>query len=86
MLTSMTKQVDIAAYNSFKAAQDGTWKPGINVLGLAEGGVDWALDEHNKDLITPEMKAAVEQAKADIIAGKIVVHDYMADNTCPAMN
>lgn len=86
MLTSMTKQVDIAAYNSFKAAQEGTWEPGINVLGLAEGGVDWALDEHNKDLITPEMKAAVEQAKADIIAGKIVVHDYMADNSCPAMN
>ena len=32
------------------------------------------------------IKAAVEQAKADIIAGKIVVHDYMADNNCPAMN
>ena len=26
----------------------------------------------------------VEQAKADIIAGKIQVHDYMADNACPA--
>jgi len=86
MLTSMTKQVDVAAYNAFKSASEGAWKPGINVLGLAEGGVDWALDEHNKDLITAEMKAAVDQAKADIIAGKIVVHDYMSDNSCPAMN
>jgi basic membrane protein A len=30
------------------------------------------------------MKAKVEQAKADIIAGKIVVHDYMSDNACPS--
>ncbi len=28
------------------------------------------------------MKAKVEAAKADIIAGKIIVHDYMSDNSC----
>ena len=69
MLTSMLKRVDVAAYNVFKGAMDGTWKSGIQVLGLKEGGIDWALDEHNKHLITPAMKAAVEQAKTDIIAG-----------------
>ena len=83
MLTSMVKRVDVAAYNSFKSAMDGTWKPGFQALGLAEGGVDWALDERNKALISSEMKARVDQAKADIIAGKIKVHDYMSDNTCP---
>ncbi|MFP6746267.1 MAG: BMP family ABC transporter substrate-binding protein [Alphaproteobacteria bacterium] len=83
MLTSMLKRVDVAAYNVFKGAMDGTWKSGIQVLGLKEGGIDWALDEHNKHLITPAMKAAVEQAKTDIIAGKITVHDYMSDNKCP---
>jgi len=83
MLTSMVKRVDVAAYNSFKTALDGSWKPGFQALGLAEGGVDWALDEHNQSLITDAMKASVEQAKADIIAGKIKVHDYMSDNTCP---
>jgi basic membrane protein A len=83
MLTSMVKRVDVAAYNAFKTAQDETWKPGIQVLGLAEGGVDWALDEHNEALISAEMKAGIEAAKADIIAGKIEVHDYMADNDCP---
>ncbi len=82
MLTSMVKRVDVAAYNVFKSAKEGTFKPGIKVLGLAEGGVDWAYDKYNKDLITPKMKEAVEKAKADIISGKIKVHDYMSDNSC----
>ncbi|WP_200959680.1 BMP family lipoprotein [Bosea sp. Root670] len=82
VLTSMLKRVDIAAYNSFKAAQDGSWKPGISVLGLKEGGIDWALDDNNRSLITPEMKAAADKAKADIIAGTVKVHDYMSDQKC----
>jgi basic membrane protein A len=83
MLTSMLKRVDVAVYESAKAAKDGTWKAGITVLGLKEGGVDWALDEHNKSLITDDMKAKVEAAKADIVSGKVSVHDYMSDNACP---
>ena len=83
MLTSMTKEVDVAAYNSFKSAQEGTWKPGTQVLGLAEGGVSWALDEHNQALITDEIKDAVDKAQAAIIAGEITVHDYMEDFSCP---
>ncbi len=82
MLTSMLKRVDVAAYNTFKTALDGTWKPGIQVLGLAEDGVGWALDEHNRDLVSAAMKDKVEQARADILAKKIAVHDYMADSTC----
>lgn len=82
ILTSMLKRVDVAAYNSFMAARDGSWKPGVSVLGLKEGGIDWALDDSNKALITPEMKAAADQAKADIISGKIQIHDYMSDQKC----
>ena len=41
------------------------------------------MDDNNKALVTDEMKAAVEKAKADIIAGKIQVHDDTADNACP---
>ena len=82
MLTSMIKRVDLATYRSFKAAQDGSWKAGTSVLGLKEGGVDWTLDEYNEKLVTPEMKAKVEAAKAFIIAGKIAVHDYMSNNSC----
>ncbi len=82
MLTSMLKRVDVAAYNSFKAIQAGTWRGDVQTLGLKEGGVDWALDQYNEKLVTPEMKAKVEAAKADIISGKITVVDYMSNNAC----
>ena len=55
-----------------------TWKGGTQVLGLAEAGVGWALDEHNRSLVSADMEAAVEQARKDIIAGRIEVSDYMA--------
>jgi basic membrane protein A len=83
VLTSMLKRVDVATYNSFKAALDGSWKPGVSVLGLKEGGVDWALDDNNRALITPAMQAAADKARADIISGAVKVHDYMSDNKCP---
>ncbi|MBI3452628.1 MAG: BMP family ABC transporter substrate-binding protein [Rhodospirillales bacterium] len=82
VLTSMVKRVDLAVEESFAAARDGRWRPGLRVIGLKEGGVDWALDEHNAKLISADMKAKVEWAKVDIIAGKIKVHDYMSNNSC----
>mgnify|MGYP003325667059 CR=1 FL=1 len=78
VLTSMLKRVDVAVYNAFKSTMDGTYETGVFTLGLAEDGVGWALDEHNASLITDEMKTAVEQAKADIISGKIIVADASA--------
>jgi basic membrane protein A len=83
VLTSMLKRVDVAVYNAFMDGKNGTFKGGINDLGLKEGGVDFAMDDNNKALVTPEMLAAVEKAKADIIAGTITVHDYMSDDSCP---
>jgi len=77
MLTSMVKRVDVAVYNVLKG-----WKAGVSVLGLKEGGVDYAVDQHNAKLITPALKTKVDAYKADIIAGKIKVADYMADNAC----
>lgn len=83
VLTSMLKRVDTAVYNAFMDGKNGTFEAGINNLGLKEGGVDYAMDENNESLVTEEMKAAVEKAKADIIAGTITVHDYMSDDSCP---
>jgi basic membrane protein A len=77
MLTSMVKRVDVAVYNASKKVN-----PGVTVLGLKEGGVDYALDQHNEKLVPADMKKKVDAAKADIIAGKIKVADYMADNAC----
>jgi basic membrane protein A and related proteins len=77
MLTSMLKRVDVAVYNVSKS-----FKPGLTVLGLKEGGVDYAMDANNAKLVTADMKKKVEAARADIISGKIKVADYMADNAC----
>jgi basic membrane protein A and related proteins len=83
VLTSMIKRVDTAVYNAFMDAKNGQFSYGFSNLGLAEDGVGYALDDANASLVNDEMKAAVEKAKADIIAGTITVHDYMSDNACP---
>ena len=83
VLTSMLKRVDVAAYETFKDAMDGDFETGVKVLGVAEGGVDWALDENNAELISPEIKAAVEEAKAKIVSGEIEVAEYYATESCP---
>jgi basic membrane protein A len=83
VLTSMLKRVDTATIKTFTDAQNGTWKPGVTVLGLAENGVGYAMDENNKALVTADMKAAADKAAADIVSGAIKVHDYMSDQKCP---
>src|SRR5271165_2375672 len=83
VLTSMLKRVDVATYDSFMAAKNGTWKAGNQLFGLKNGGVGYAVDDNNKTILTSEAKAKAEQAKADIVSGKITVHDYMSDNKCP---
>ena len=65
------------------AAVDGSWSGGFKVNGVAEDGVGAAMDEYNADLVSADMLAAVNTARAAIIAGDIVVHDYMSDNSCP---
>ncbi|CDZ35983.1 Basic membrane lipoprotein [Neorhizobium galegae bv. officinalis] len=82
VLTSMVKRVDLAVYNAFKDTKEDKFTAGIQALGVKEDGVAYALDDNNKALITPEMKTAVEKAKADIIAGTIKVHDYMSNKAC----
>ncbi|MEP2030849.1 MAG: BMP family ABC transporter substrate-binding protein [Paracoccaceae bacterium] len=84
VLTSMLKRVDVAVYNILKAG-DGA-KGGFQAFSLADEGVDYAMDENNADLVTAEMQAKVDAAKAKIIAGEITVHDYSSDDTCPDLS
>lgn len=83
ILTSMLKHVDVATYDSFMAAKNGTWKGGLQVFGLKNDGVGYAVDDNNKAILSDAAKAKADAAKADILSGKIQVHDYMADNKCP---
>jgi len=83
VLTSMVKRVDNAVFEAFTAGED--LEPGIRVMDLAAGGVDVAIDENNEALVTPEMLAAVDAARAAIISGEVTAHDYMSDNSCPGI-
>lgn len=83
MLTSMVKRVDVAVMETALAAHEGRWMPGVLSLGIKEGGVDWALDQYNRQLITKKMEKAIDRARAGIVSGEITVHDYMKDSSCP---
>ncbi len=83
VLTSMLKRVDNAVFEAM--SESDMLAPGINVMGIDNGGVGYAMDENNADLVTPEMIAAVDAAAAQIASGEIEVHDYMSDESCPAV-
>ncbi|MEM1382535.1 MAG: BMP family ABC transporter substrate-binding protein [Pseudomonadota bacterium] len=83
VLTSMIKRVDVAAYSTLMDAKEGSFTAGVNVLGLAENGVDWAVDDNNKPLLTDEIVAAVEKARDEIVAGTVTVHNYEDTQSCP---
>lgn len=74
VLTSMLKRVDVAVFDTIKSLDHFT--SGVKIYNLANNGVDFALDQYNKDLIKPAMLTTLNQIKKDIIAGKIVVPDY----------
>ena len=84
MLTSMLKRVDLAAYQTFMDVKNGEFTSGVAVLGLAEEGVGWALDEHNESLITDVMKVTIKGLADKVVAGDIKVHNYLSDNNCPS--
>ena len=85
VLTSMLKRVDVAVYDTMKAGADVS-TGGFTTLGLAEDGVGYAMDENNASLVTDEMQAAVEEAKAAIISGDLEVVAYYANDSCPALD
>ncbi|MGH1577261.1 BMP family lipoprotein [Planktotalea sp.] len=85
VLTSMLKRVDVAVYDSMKAGAE-METGGATTLGLAEEGVGYALDDNNAPLVTAEMQAAVDAAKAKIISGELEVVAYYANDSCPALD
>ena len=86
VLTSMVKRVDNAVFEAFTAGVAGELETGLVVMNLAADGVGVAMDENNAELVSDEMMAAVETASAQIKSGEIAVHDYMSDDSCPAIS
>ena len=78
VLTSMMKRVDNLAYDIVKAVQDGTFKGGVNKqYGLAESGVELAMDENNAGLMSDETLAKIEELRQKVVSGEIVVPNYI---------
>jgi basic membrane protein A len=83
ILTSMIRRADVATYNTFKTAAEGTWRPGVLSLGLAERGIGWMLDRNNAGLVSAKTREVMERIKTSIASGKIRVHDYTRTRKCP---
>jgi basic membrane protein A and related proteins len=75
-LTSMLKRVDVAAYDAIMDTVAGEFSAGTVVLGLAEGGVGFALDEYNEALIPASVLAELRMISDMIVSGQLVVSDY----------
>jgi len=84
VLTSMLKRVDNAVYEAF--SQGDALETGNFQMGVANGGVGYALDEFNASLVSADMQSAVDAAAVAITAGSLSVHDYTSDETCPALS
>lgn len=70
IITSAMKRVDNASYDVAKHIVENAFQPGITVYDLETSGVDIAP---TTDLLSAETLSAVEEIKAKIISGEIVV-------------
>lgn len=76
VLTSLVKRVDIAVFHSLKSTHDNTWQAGIQMLGIKEGALDYAVDKHNKTLIGEKLVGRVADVKERILNGVINIDSY----------
>jgi basic membrane protein A and related proteins len=77
VLTSMVKRVDNAVYQIVRDRVEGRAVSGTHVYGLDNDGVAYSLDEYNKDLISPDILRALDEAKSRIVSGQIKVTNAM---------
>jgi basic membrane protein A len=73
ILTSMVKGVDAAVYDAIKRAKDGTFTGGVYQFGLAQNGVGYVYDAHNRSLIPDSVRTRLQGLEREIIEGKINV-------------
>ncbi|MGE0614670.1 MAG: BMP family protein [Bacteriovoracia bacterium] len=76
ILTSMLKRVDVAVFDACQDVKDGKFTGGIKRFGLGNSGIDMAMDQYNKSLITAEELKKLQGFRAAILSGKLQVPDY----------
>lgn len=68
-LTSMLKRVDVAAYEAAFDVVNDEFTAGAVALGIAEEGVDWALDEYNEPLIAQSVIDEIGAIRDEVAGG-----------------
>jgi basic membrane protein A and related proteins len=72
ILTSMLKRVDNAVQQTINTYVAGSLKGGSQSLGIKEGGIDYAQNQYNKDLLG-DIPTTLDELKQKIISGEIKV-------------
>ncbi len=75
IITSALKRVDTASYEIAKAVLEDKYTAGVITYDLASEGVDYVAS----DLLPEDVKKALEDVKAKILSGEIVVPNNQAD-------
>lgn len=72
ILTSMLKRVDVAVYETIKALVEEKFEGGYRVFGVAEDGVGYAVNDHNRAMMA-DILPQLEELKAQVVSGAIKV-------------
>ena len=74
----MVKELSASVEKIVQETVAGNFMAGVRYFGIADGGVSYAVDEHNQPLLSDDIITTVESLKAKIIAGEIVVPDTVS--------
>lgn len=72
VLTSMIKRVDVAVFDTIKSIVDKSFKGGYREFGIKDGGVGYAENQFNKNLIG-DIKPKLDEMKTKLEKGEIKV-------------
>ena len=73
----MLKRVDNAVQQTITTFANGTVAGGIQTFGLKEGGIDYAQNQYNKELLG-DIPTTLDELKQKIADGEIKVPDKPA--------
>ncbi len=73
VLTSMTKHVDVAVYESVRSCVEGNFSGGLKSFGLKEKGVGFVYNDGNRKLIPAGVLDRVLALQEKIVAGEVTV-------------
>jgi basic membrane protein A and related proteins len=72
-LSAIHKRVDRLAYQALVDSVNGRSVFGTRIVGLADGAIDYALNDYNKALISQDIIDKLESVKAQILSGEIIL-------------